>query len=669
MFQRVRCLLILLLSVAGWGMDAITLQASGRQVLAGHLELLEGSADSLEAALAAGEQGRFRPLPGNLAKGYGNGETWLRFRLEVPPDPPLEAYLEVGPFYLQEVTLFVPQGAGAYRAFTSGTRVPFRSRALPYRDVVFPLGGPGQTLPAGQTATCYLRVRTRSNLVVKPVLWSPPTFMDAAVREGIFFGAFFGIALIMLLANLIQWFIVRERLNLFYAAYLGSVVLYFGGTEGFFSQFLLPGKPWWGAFLGQLSLAFFPLLTVRLFSSLQDLKASHPGWDRWLNRLASWITLGASGAILLGHYYQITAALQVSLLLIGWGTMSFTALRALRRNRQALLYLLAFGPYTLGATLRIMRNLTWLPPSFLSEYGVQIGAFFHICLMTLPQAYLVRRMKRERDEALRDALESAKRHGQQLEAQVEARTSEVRAQQARTAEALVQERMVVTEQRQFLQMVSHEFRTPLAVIDGSAQMTGLAATRSPEEVVRRTGTIRRSTRRLLNILDTWLTQDRIASGLHIMKSDVIQLAEWLQLQVASAREHAPDREVHLRITAIPETLVGDLELLEVALRNLLDNALKYSPKDAPVELLACTRGEQLCLEVVDRGPGLPADELDSIGTRYFRGRGSASTPGLGLGLSLVRTITAQHGGRLELESPGGHGTTARLLLPLARPGA
>lgn len=660
-------LLWLSLSLCAGAEQSLRPALEGSRSLAGHMELLEGTAGSLEEAIQAGKLGRFRPLPGNLSKGYGNGEVWLRLSLGVASAPPFEAYLELAPFYLQEATLFVPQRAGGYQALQSGTRVPFHLRALPYRNVVFPLGGPDQGLPAGEPITCYLRVRTRSNLIIKPVLWSPPAFLDAAIREGIFFGAFFGIALIMLVANIIQWFIVRERLKVYYAAYLSSVILYFGGTEGFFSQYLLPGKPWVGAYLGQLSLAFFPMLTVRLFSTLLDLKASHPAWDRWLLRVSSLITLAATVAILFGHYFRVTAALQVSLLLLGWGTMGFTALMALRRNQQALLYLLAFGPYTLGATLRIMRNFTWLPPGYLSEYGVQIGAFFHICLMTLPQAHLVRRMKRERDAALRASLEAAEHHAQNLEGEVEARTAELRAQQALTAQALGQERTVVNEQRHFLHMVSHEFRTPLAVIDGAAQMIRLA--KDSEEVANRTKTIQRGVHRMTHLLLTWLTRERLAEGLWVLHPEPVAMPAWLQHVADQALKLAVGRELIVQAEGLPPVCHFDRELMETALGNLLDNAFKYSPTQAAVTLQGGQREGCLCLEVVDRGPGLPTDPEGQIGTRFFRGSNAQRTPGLGLGLNLVRTIAEHHRGRLEVDTAAGQGTTVRLLLPCLQPQA
>ncbi len=244
---------------------------------------------------------------------------------------------------------------------------------------------------------------------------------------------------------------------------------------------------------------------------------------------------------------------------------------------------------------------------------------------------------------------------------------DLREEQARTTVALEHERQIVAEQKQFLSMVSHEFRTPLAVIDGAAQMARRAVKTPTPNLEASTGIIQRSVADLLSLLETWLAQDRIASGLWAPRLQTIPLAEWMAEVVQHTQDAFPERKLVLETGELPPAFVCDPDLLGIALQNLLGNALKYSPEGSLVTVRGNHGDGWLHLSVIDHGHGIPADQVDQVTMRYFRGRNSGKIPGLGLGLSLVSTIAALHGGRLELESLEGQGATARLLLPFLAP--
>ncbi len=658
-----RWALAAILGLSAWAAEPLDLGHLSRQPLAGHLEILTGrSAATLDEALQAAAAGGFHPLPGNASRGYVNEAVWLRFAVQVPVTSPAEAWLEVSPSFLHEVTLFVPQPGGGYGTTTAGALQPFASRPIAYRNPVFRLGGPDQPLP-GPMATCYLRVRSQSALVVEPTLWSPQAFSEAKAREGLLFGGFFGIACIIMLANLIYWVRLREPIQLLYAAYLLSMILLFAGTEGYAAQVLFPGMARATALLIPITMAFQPWFAVTLFSALTAFGKLLPRVDRAYRALGFGLSALALLATLLGHYYAVAPFLSLAILLLLLGNFGLTLALLLRRQRAAWLYLLAFGPYVLGALLRLSRNLAWLPGGFLGEHGMHLGALFHFCLMNLPLADRLADLKRERDQVILAAQQAATEHHQELEHRVDQRTLQLQEAQARSMVALEQERQVVAEQRQFLAMVSHEFRTPLAVIDGAAQVVQMAAASDPEEAEARAGVIQRSVQRLTRLLDTWLTADRIKSGLHGLRLEPVALPELLAELIHGKQNTLRERVIRMQLGALPPTYTCDRDLLGAALQNLLANALKYSPEDSPIEVRGRVQDGWLHLEIADQGRGIPADQLAQIGQRYFRGRNTGTTPGLGLGLDLVRTIATLHGGRLDLESVEGQGTTARLVLP------
>jgi signal transduction histidine kinase len=658
-----RWALAAVLASSAWAAEPIDLNHLRHQPLAGHLDILAGRpAETLEEARQAATAGRFQPLPGTVSRGYGNEAVWLRFTAQVPATPAAEVWLEVGPSFLQEVTLFVPQPGGGYAASTAGALQPFALRAIAYRNPVFRLGGPDHPLP-GPTATFYLRVRSRTAMVVEPTLWAPQAFSAAKASEGLLFGAFFGVALIIMLANCFYWVRLREPIQLLYAAYLLSMILMFSGTEGYAAQILFPRVGWATALLIPLTLACQPWFAVKLFSALTNLGKLWPRLDKAYRTVGFCLSALAILAALLGRFYAIAPVLNLAIVLLLLGNLGLGFALVACKHRAAWLYLLAFGPYVIGALLRLSRNLAWLPPGFLVEHGLHIGAIFHFCLMNLPLADRLAGIKRERDEVILAAQQAGEEHRQELEHRVDQRTLKLQQAKAQAEAALDQERQVVAEQRQFLSMVSHEFRTPLAVIDGAAQVVDMAAATDPDEVVARAGVIQRSVQRLTHLLDTWLTADRVESGLHGLRLEPIDLAGFLAELIHRKQNTLVERGIRVRLDVLPPTYTCDRDLLGVALQNLLANALKYSPEGSAVEVRGREQDGWLYLEVVDQGCGIPADQMAQIGQRYFRGRNTGGIPGLGLGLHLVQAIATLHGGRLELDSIEGQGTTARLVLP------
>ena len=130
---------------------------------------------------------------------------------------------------------------------------------------------------------------------------------------------------------------------------------------------------------------------------------------------------------------------------------------------------------------------------------------------------------------------------------------------------------------------------------------------------------------------------------------------------------ASQRTIRVTVPQAPWPLPlieGDRDLLFVAVQNLAGNAIKFSAPGDTVEIRASEDGEELLIEVADTGIGIPADEIDQVWDELARGRAARSLPGTGIGLALVRVITARHGGRVAIRSRQGQGTVVSLWLPL-----
>lgn len=229
------------------------------------------------------------------------------------------------------------------------------------------------------------------------------------------------------------------------------------------------------------------------------------------------------------------------------------------------------------------------------------------------------------------------------------------------------------DQRQFISMLSHEVRSPLAVVDATAELLAQRLG-SGDERLPLVARIRRAAARLSNFFDNCLTRDRIDGGRFVMHRETLAPAELVHWARESAQLLADGHRIELSIAEPLPMLKADPVLLRIALMNLLSNAVKYSPAGARVCIAAACADDRLTIEVCDEGNGIPEDEMQQIFERFRRGRSAAGTAGAGLGLAVARRIVELHGGELAVyngSATGGPGACFSITLPLgdARAGA
>jgi heavy metal sensor kinase len=219
------------------------------------------------------------------------------------------------------------------------------------------------------------------------------------------------------------------------------------------------------------------------------------------------------------------------------------------------------------------------------------------------------------------------------------------------------------QQRQFLADTSHELRSPLTVV--LANLNLLRRDLDPHErelsVDEATSEAQRM-RRLINEL-LLLAQTDAAQ---VIARAPVRLDELVTEAVAAAQRLAPDHIYRLEIAA-PMALIGDEERLTQAVRNLLENAAKYTPPGTAINVSLRQSGSVAQLIVADSGPGIAAEHLAHLWDRYYRVDDvrSRESGGTGLGLPIVKFISEAHGGRADVVSEAGVGTTFTIELPLS----
>jgi signal transduction histidine kinase len=236
--------------------------------------------------------------------------------------------------------------------------------------------------------------------------------------------------------------------------------------------------------------------------------------------------------------------------------------------------------------------------------------------------------------------------------------------------ALVQQRRANDLQRQFVSMVSHEFRTPLSIIDGAAQrILRRSELIDKAELEDRLQTIRGTVAKLSALVGTLLESARAEQGETKFRPESIDLFALVSRCVRTQQEIAPTHRIRLSTTNLGASFYGDPQLLEQIMTNLLSNAVKYSPQGGPVEVSLTERSTRLEITVRDHGVGIPATELPRLFDRFFRASTSAGIAGTGLGLHIVRQFVQCHGGTIRVESQEGEGTSVIVKLPVLHPGS
>jgi signal transduction histidine kinase len=654
-------LFALALCVLTLSAKALVLTADSKQVnLSGSAQFLEDPTGqwSLDDVRARGHLFRaWYEKQSDLNFGFTSSAYWVRVPLQRTEAAPRNWLLELQASHISELDFYSPQGDVIH----TGSDAAIASRPYFDRFFVFPLQ------LSSEPQYLYLRAETRHALTIPLKIWQATEFQKHQQVFQFLQFTYYGGLIVLALYGLVIYLSLRDFRFLIYCAFIAMAGLGIFAGNGYGRLLIWSNAP---AFDG-VSQSFFLSLAAYLGVLFTRRLLFSTGGRSLLTRLlvlSQSLFLAISASLLLGLMFPFLIqpaqqVLMVNSLVMGVliGTASVQAF--LNRQQGVRFFLMGWLILWLGITVAALRAFGWIPSNGITSYAVQISTVFEMLLMALALGDILRHENKEHEAAQQQALQAnqalldlTQASEERLKHAVTQRTSQLEA-------SLKMEKGLREQYVRFGSMISHEFRTPLGIIQGQASLMRKEHEHGVDHVNKRIEAIASATRRLAVMFDKWLHSDAITNTLEMLEPKMLELQPWLHTLIKTSPHLLLSHSTQLRLSPDVSHVFADEYHLGIAVINLIDNAAKYSPPSTTIFIETLFKQGYIGIAVTDQGPGIPKDLQDKVFADFFRLSPESNIRGVGLGLSIVQRIAQAHGGYVDLSSSPGQGASFCIWLP------
>ncbi|WP_049631729.1 diguanylate cyclase [Cellvibrio sp. pealriver] len=366
-----------------------------------------------------------QPPAASLIYGFTRSAYWLRLRLHNPHSNPVERFLDINYARLANVQLYHQSPDGHVLSWTTGTDFPFATRPHPNRGFVFPL-----TLMTQGEHTIYIRVKGVAALEIPATLWQTDDFYAYERSDYIFYSVYTGIALAMVIFNLLVFALLRESMYALYVFFVASFALTLAAQNGLANEFLWPNSPLWSNYSMAIGYSY-TLAALLLFTrSMLNTASVLPRIDRIVKTIVA-IYIASPIAFFLAYQTVIPFAMLLnvvaSTLILGIGIYC-----AIKRQRSAYFFVAAFVVICTASPINSLRVAGLLPTNLFTVNGLQIGSAIEMILLAYALADRLYTTRKEKDAAQIAALsaqqqvvETLQNSERNLEEQIQQRTQEL----------------------------------------------------------------------------------------------------------------------------------------------------------------------------------------------------------------------------------------------------
>ncbi|MBE69251.1 MAG: hypothetical protein CMO07_00530 [Thalassospira sp.] len=559
--------------------------------------------------------------------GYTRDVIWHQLDLTISNDMTKRALLEIGPNYLNFIDVFlVPDGLGDPVWHTRlGDHVPASARQYGGRAHIaaLPLMEPGDY-------RLYVRSQSNSANLIWMTLWPATDLVSSLSFRDLASNVFFGFILALGLAYLALGLIARDRIVVLYSIWVLAIGVTAAVVNGVVLSELRPEIPWLNDFLlGTANIITYGV-TVFLWLYIIDAKKKHPLAYKICCAYGFFILAFAAGATT--DLYTVFGTYIVPSHSVFMATMCAILIkRAFEdiHNPRYWAFLVVLAVPT-GAAIMIQLALSGVIDA--TRLRLELHSYtlmFHLVGMGIIMTMRLSRMDKERVTVVRKAEETTS---------------------------------LVEEQRKLISMLSHEFRTPLAVIQRSSEMLMLRLTNHKDDVLERLRRIQLQAQKLARLVDIFLTKDGIDTQELSLARKTVPINRFLQEFVAQTTREGAEVQAALSRTTGIEVFI-DETLMGLAITNLAETSRRFA-HGAPIHISTHRHSEmRVEISIPCRGDELDEDEIAMISDALFRRDMESQSLQRALGLHISQRIVVAHGGSITLRQKGARSIELCLLLP------
>lgn len=640
------------LALSAQSSHTLLLQDGGEYDVKGKLYYFQEA--GMQRAMQQVMKEKFLPLAKEISPSLGFNKNNHWFRLDLDNQSGQKDWLmEFAYAPLDHLEIFFQNETGQWQSKVSGDEFPVSSREFNHRNIVFPMA-----VAAGKQSV-YIKLKSSSSLYLPIVMWKADAFYNAQLRQEFAHGIFYGILIIMIFYNLFLYFSIRDVNTLYYIFTLLAGINVIAFFQGYGFYFLYPEHPELNPFFTILGGPLFIVASGLLARSFLDLGR----FNFWLDRILLAITI-----------VTILAALNITTLTEAFSyksihlLMVFNCLLILisavycfyKKYRPARYFLLAWISLLLAVTFFSLRNLGFIHSNWLTESSLYFGGIMQTLLISLALGDRINILTKENQQTKEIAIKQEQLMKDRLEKTVVSRTEEIRSKNERLEE-------VNGVKDKLFSVISHDLKGPLNSLRGTLSLLQFNVL-SPADLQKVTETISSQLQDTSNLLDHLLQWGRTQIQGINFNPQLIKMNEVIESAVAVLRHEFSVKGVEMTVTLSQECeVVADEVMLSTVVRNLLSNALKFTPEQGEVRIETRVYDSMIIVMISDSGVGIPPVYRDGLFTLAgVTTLGTREEKGTGIGLVLCREFVERNGGAIWVESEEGTGSKFSFSVPLKK---
>ncbi len=365
--------------------------AVGTQYIGKHVEYIEDANKALSINEVAAEKGFWHKSDRDtLGFGFTDSVYWFRFTVNNPYSHVKDFYLEIPYPLLNLIELYVPQPGGLFNKMKAGSLYPFDTREITDKDFVFLL-----KQPPGN-ATYYVRVETSTSLNFEPIIRSHSAYISKINKIYPIFWLYYGAMLIMVIYNLVLYFVIREKNFLYLSFFIFFYTLFQFTLNGFAFQYLWPNSVWWANNCLPMFMGLTMAMCIIFMRSFLGIPETYSGTlvDRTSLYGILLPNLVWAGCSLL-FPYAVSIKVATALIIVSLVIMGVSGIISLSFTRQVRFILISSGFLFFGILLYTFKTFGLLPSNFLTNWGIQIGSAVFVSLLSISLADKITVLKNE----------------------------------------------------------------------------------------------------------------------------------------------------------------------------------------------------------------------------------------------------------------------------------